>query len=235
MAPRTTYANLGDGFQPFSLWDQSLADMGSLGTIPCTAAGANAIVLTPLGTVLSPNVTTPNALQVFSFLAAASSTAAVTVQIGSTAALKLYRGDGVTQIGSGELQSGWYYTIAYNAALNSSAGGFQIAGSSGASSGTFQYITAGATVTVAAADSLIIINKTVGSATTVNLPAALSKLGKVKVVDFKGDSDVNPITVNRSGSDTFNGGATSWTISGPGASAVFDPIVNSGVSIGYAV
>jgi hypothetical protein len=235
MAPRTTYANLGDGFQPFSLWDQSLADMGSLGIIPCTAAGTNAIVLTPTGTVFSPNVTTPNALQVFSFLAAASSTASVTLQVGSTAALKLYRADGITQIGSGEIQSGWYYTAAYNSALNSGAGGFQLAGSSAGSSGTVQYITAGATVTVAATDGLIIINKTVGSATTVNLPAALAKLGKVKVVDFKGDSDVNPITVNRAGSDTFNGGATSWTISAPGASVVFDPVVNSGVSVGYAV
>jgi hypothetical protein len=35
MAPRTVYANLQDGLQPFSLWDQSLADMGNLGVIPC--------------------------------------------------------------------------------------------------------------------------------------------------------------------------------------------------------
>lgn len=234
MAPRTTYANLGDGFQPFTVWDQSLADMGSLGVIPCLAVGANAIVLTPISSVFSPFVTVPNALQVFSFLAAANSTAAVTLQIGSTAALKLYRADGTTQVGSGEIQSGWYYSVAYNSALNSGAGGFQVSGSAG-SSGTTQYITAGATVTVAAADGLIIINKTVGSATTVNLPAALAKLGKVKIVDFKGDSDVNPITVNRTGSDTFNGGLTSWTISGPGASDVFDPVVNGGISVGYAV
>lgn len=234
MAPRTVYASLSDGLNPLSLWDQSLADMGSLGVIPCTAAGTNAITLTPIAAVFAPNVTTPVALQSFSFLAAATSTGPVTVQVGATGALKLYKADGLTQVGSSDLQSGYLYEISYNAALNSSAGGFQISGSAG-SAGTTQYITAGATITVAATDSLIIINKSVGSATTVNMPAALSKLGKVKIVDFKGDSDVNPITVNRNGSDTFNGGATSWTINAPGASVVFDPIVNGGASIGYAV
>jgi hypothetical protein len=235
MAPRTVYANLGDGFQPFTLWDQSLADMGALGVIPCTAAGTNAIVLSPVGTVFSPSVTTPNALQVFSFLATASSTAPVTLQVGSSGALKLYRADGVTQIGAAEIQSGWLYTASYNAALNSSAGGFQISGSASVGASTSQYITAGTTVTVSATDGLIVINKASGSPTTVNLPAALTKVGKVKIVDFKGDSDVNNITVNRSGSDVFNGGLTSWVIAAPGASTVFDPVVNGGSGIGYAV
>lgn len=235
MAPRTTYANLVDGFQPFSLWDQSLADMGSLGIIPCTATGTNAIVLSPIGTVFSPNIGTPNALQLFSFVATATTTAAVTMQVGATGALKLYHVDGATQAGSGDIQNGWAYIVWYNSALNGGSGGFQAANSGTTSAATFQYITAGATVTVASTDSLIIINKSVGSPTTVNLPAASSKVGRVKIVDFKGDANTNNITVNRSGSDTFNGGATSWTIAAAGASVVFDPIVNSGTSIGYAV
>lgn len=126
MAPRTVYANLADGLQPFNLWDQSLADMGSLGITPCTAVGTNSIVLTPIPTVFAPTVAIPQALQAFSFVAVASSSGAVTVQVGTTAALKLYRMDGVTQASTGDLITTVTYLINYNAALNSAAGGFQI-------------------------------------------------------------------------------------------------------------
>lgn len=95
---------------------------------------------------------------------------------------------------------------------------------------TSQVITTG-DCTVQPNDGLIIINKTVGAATTVTLPAASLKVGKVKIVDFKGDASTNNITVSPNGAETFNGGNTSWTISGDGASSVFDPIPG----IGYAV
>lgn len=126
MAPRTIYANLADGLQPFNLWDQSLADVGSLGIIPCTAAGANAIILTPIAGVFPPNITLPQALQAFSFVASANSTGPVTIQIGTTTALKLYRMDGATQATTGDLNATVAYVVNYNAALNSAAGGFQI-------------------------------------------------------------------------------------------------------------
>lgn len=125
MAPRTIYANLADGLQPFTLWDASLADMGSLGVIPCTATGTNAIVLIPVGTANAPNITIPRALQVFSFVAVGNSSGAVTIQVGTTAALKLYRIDGVTQATTGDLVSTVTYLICYNPALNAAAGGFQ--------------------------------------------------------------------------------------------------------------
>lgn len=96
---------------------------------------------------------------------------------------------------------------------------------------TYQVITSGDCI-VQPNDGLIIINKTVGAATAVTLPSSLVKVGKVKIVDFKGDAGTNNITVNPDGSETFNGGATSWVISGDGASAVFDPIPTG---LGYAV
>lgn len=126
MAPRTVYASLQDGLQPFSLWDQSLADMGSLGVTPCTAVGANSIVLTPIAGVFPPNVTTPQSLQAFSFVAAANSTGPITIQVGTIPAAKLYRMDGVTQATTGDLSASVLYLIGYNAPLNSGAGGFQI-------------------------------------------------------------------------------------------------------------
>lgn len=98
-----------------------------------------------------------------------------------------------------------------------------------ASSGV-RVITAAGDVNVAASDGLIIMNKTVGAATNVFLPASISKIGSVKIVDWKGDSATNPITVKPNGSEIFNDGQTSWPIQGAGASATFNPI-----GIGYAV
>lgn len=99
-----------------------------------------------------------------------------------------------------------------------------------ASGQTIQIITDG-DCTVQPNDGLIIINKGTGAATAVTLPAASSKVGKVKIVDFKGDASTNNITVNPNGSETFNGGATSWVIDGDGGSAVFDPIPGTGYAV----
>lgn len=95
---------------------------------------------------------------------------------------------------------------------------------------TYQVIDSGDCI-VQPNDGLIIINKTVGAATTVTLPSSATKVGKVKIVDFAGDASTNNITVTPDGSETFNGGATSWVISGDGASVVFDPIPG----LGYAI
>jgi len=122
MAPRTVYANLADGLQNLSLWDQSLADMGTLGVIPCTAAGTNAIVLTPIASAYAPNVSTPpNQLQAFSFVATATSTGSVTVN-----GLKLYKEDAASQAGANDILVNVLYGIVYNSALNGAAGGYQI-------------------------------------------------------------------------------------------------------------
>jgi hypothetical protein len=75
------------------------------------------------------------------------------------------------------------------------------------------------------------MNRTVGAASNVNLPSSASKIGKVKVSDFKGDSGTNIITVNATGTDKFPGGGTTWQIAGNGASVVFDPIPGIGYSV----
>lgn len=87
---------------------------------------------------------------------------------------------------------------------------------------TTQIITAG-DVTVANNDGLIVVNKTVGAATTVTLGAASSKIGPVKIVDFKADSGTNNITINAAGSDKFNGNLSTWVIGADGGSVVLHP------------
>lgn len=140
MAPRTTYANLADGLQSLSLFDQSLSDMGSLGVIPCTATGTNALVLTPVAGAFAPNAAYANNNQ-FSFVAVATSTGAVTVNVGALGFLNVYRSDGVTLVGSGDIVIKGFYGLAYSAALNSNAGGFYL-GVSGSVTGTGAYVLA---------------------------------------------------------------------------------------------
>lgn len=91
-----------------------------------------------------------------------------------------------------------------------------------AASQTQQIITTG-NATVAAADGLIVINKTVGAATTVTLGAASAKIGPVKIADFKGDAGTNNITINAAGSDKFSGNLSSWVIGADTGSVVLHP------------
>lgn len=61
---------------------------------------------------------------------------------------------------------------------------------------TQRLVTAAGAVTVAADDADdILINKTVGAATTVNLPLSASRTKPVKIVDAKGDASTNNITI----------------------------------------
>jgi hypothetical protein len=95
---------------------------------------------------------------------------------------------------------------------------------------TVQIVTAAGDVTVQPNDRLIILNKTVGAATNVILPAAATKVGRVKVIDWKGDSDVNNVTIVPNGAELIQGLA-SWKLWAPNASADLAPV--SG--LGYAV
>jgi hypothetical protein len=57
-------------------------------------------------------------------------------------------------------------------------------------------VTAAGAVTVSATDADdILINKTSGAATTVNLPTSASRSRNVKIVDAKGDATTNNITI----------------------------------------
>jgi len=124
MAPRTTYANLPVGLNPLSLFDQSLADMGKLGIIPCTASGTNAIVLTPRADSYVPDIAAYNDGQIYGFVPAGGSTGSVTLRYGALAAKNVYLATG-TQAGNGDIASG-YYGAVYISTLNSGAGGFYL-------------------------------------------------------------------------------------------------------------
>lgn len=72
----------------------------------------------------------------------------------------------------------------------------QIDGAVQSTKGQLTPITAAGTVTIGATDTGVAINKTVGAATTVQLPTAASRSGlPVIVKDMKGDANTNNITV----------------------------------------
>lgn len=98
--------------------------------------------------------------------------------------------------------------------------------------GAVQVVTAAGDVIVLPATQLLIMNRTADeSPSNIIMPAADDKIGPVKIVDWKANSGSFPHTINPSGSEIFQGGLTSWSLSGDGASVVLTPI--SGV--GYAV
>ena len=103
------------------LWRQVAAGFV---TVPCTATGTNAIVLTPTlhkegGLVLGNHMG-------FSFEAVATSSGLVTVKLADQIALKAYITNGATQANTGDVVDGSLYLALYLSTLDGGAGGFVI-------------------------------------------------------------------------------------------------------------
>lgn len=93
-------------------------------------------------------------------------------------------------------------------------------------------VTEAGDITVGVNTQLLIMNRTADeSPSNIILPSSASKVGAVKIVDWKGNAGSFPHTVTPNGSETFNGAAATWTIGGDGASSVFTPAS----TLGYAV
>lgn len=214
MAPRTVYANLVDGLQPFSLWDQSLADMGLLGTIPCTATNiGNAITLTPIAAAFSPTVPAYSNYLLFSFVSPVTLTGAGTVKVTGFAALNLYKSDGVTQAAAGDTIINGLTVVGYNSALNSSAGGFQLLSSTqqaAGGGGLVQVTTASATIT--AGTPAVAVNRAAPAATAITLPAVANQSTlPLSIFDWSTAVTAHTITLTTAGADTIMR-QSSWQI-----------------------
>ncbi len=124
MALPVVFATLAAGNEALALLDTQFAAVGALGIVPCTATGTNAIAL-------APNANTPaisayaNYLS-FSFVAAATCTSAVTINVNSAGALNAYKWGGASPLVAGDIVIGSTYRATYNLALNGGAGGFAV-------------------------------------------------------------------------------------------------------------
>jgi hypothetical protein len=94
-----------------------------------------------------------------------------------------------------------------------------------------QVVTSGASAAVEQNARTVVVNKTVGSATALELPDAHLKTCPVLISDFKGDAGTNNITITTSGTDTFPGGLTTWTIAADTGSVFLRPVAG----VGYAL
>lgn len=84
--------------------------------------------------------------------------------------------------------------------------GIGTASETDAPAGVTRVHTAAGNAVVAAADQCVIVNKTIGEATTVEIPAAADRNGvDVMIKDGKGDADVNNITPSFDAAETCDG------------------------------
>lgn len=98
--------------------------------------------------------------------------------------------------------------------------------------GAIRRVTEAGDITVSASTQLLLMDRTADeSPSNIIMPAAASKIGACKVVDWKGNAGSFPHTISLNGSEEFQGGLTTWTLGGDGASVVLDPAPG----LGYAV
>src|SRR5690349_3845713 len=90
-------------------------------------------------------------------------------------------------------------------------------------------VTSGAKVAISSTDNRpLLLNKTVGSATTVNLPAASTRVNQpVKIVDLKGDAASHNITIVPNGSEKIMGQSNLVIVSNYGGVTLW-PIATGG-------
>lgn len=94
---------------------------------------------------------------------------------------------------------------------------------------TIRTVTEAGDITVGANVQLLIMNRTADeNPSNITLPTSSAKVGKIKIVDWKGNSGTYAHTIKLQGSDEFQSGLTEWTLGGDGASVVFDPIPGKG-------
>ena len=124
MALPTTFANLTSATG--AELDNNFAALGACAPIPCTVAGANTLALTQAAN--TPTVGAYVQGQIYSGIAAQSNSGAVTAQLGSLAALSVYKdtASGPAVLISGDIIQKNVVDLQYDAALNTGAGGFHL-------------------------------------------------------------------------------------------------------------
>jgi hypothetical protein len=105
--------------------DADLAALGALTPIPCVVAGSNNISLTPEANTPVPAYAPYSQ---FSGVAAGTNNTQVTAQVGSLAALAVYKDTivGPVQLSGGEIVQNTKLLLMYDPTLNAGSGGFHL-------------------------------------------------------------------------------------------------------------
>jgi len=207
--PSFTFATFPAGNFPAADWDTNWTQTLALTNIYCTASGTNSIQLTPATTSPRPSAY-QNGMK-FTFIASGTNTGQVTIAFGSLASLQVYDQTGVAINAPGAVGSGTYYEAVYDSSLNSNAGGFRLQG--GLTFGaTYTMVTTAGNYTVLSSDVTILMNKTVGAATSIIAPTSSSRNQAITVKDYKGDAATNNITFVPQTGETIDGFTASQAV-----------------------
>lgn len=156
--------------------DTVFTQAGQLGVIPCAVAGTNDIVLTPTAGKTPVLSAYANYLR-FSGVVVISNSGAVTARIGALAILNVYKDSpsGPVVCTGGELIAGCMFTLVYDLALNSGAGGFHLVTTTAYAGGTISgavYINNNLTVTSLASVTMLMVGASASSITRILSAAA---------------------------------------------------------------
>ncbi len=129
-----------------AMLDQDFNAVGLLGTIPCAVAGTNTLTMTP--SVPAPPIVLQPQLR-FSGIAAASNTSAVNAVIAGLPSLNVYKDgpSGPAVLTGNEIILHNYFTLSYDPALNSNAGGYHLGTPTVNAAGTVTSVATGAGLT----------------------------------------------------------------------------------------
>lgn len=190
--------------------DADFNALGAMATIPCTASGTNTIALTPNSN--TPTISAYTTMSpIFAFIAAGSNSGATTINVSGVGAKTLYKTNGATAVGSGDIISGSLYLVNYNPALNASAGGFVLINPSLAQS----------------APTVTVLTST--SPATYTAPAGVVRQ-RVRLIAGGGGGGAQATNAGTAGANTSfqpNATGTAWTCVGGSGGAVGN--VNGGV------
>src|SRR5713101_1633352 len=113
--------------------DNNFTTFGALVPIPCTVAGTNSLTLTQNGTgvVPTPTISAYSTNMAFSGIASGTNTGPVNATIGSVGIVNVYKDGaaGPVALTGNEIILGNAFTLRFDAALNSGAGGFHLTSS----------------------------------------------------------------------------------------------------------
>lgn len=124
--------------------DQDFVALASGIVVACTATGTNAVTLAPVvGTV---TVSSYSDKDRYGFVAAATSTGPMTMQVNALGFVNVYKPGGVTQANAGDATISEYYDVVFVQTLNSNAGGFMLVGSPQVQEGSWTPVLAGSAV-----------------------------------------------------------------------------------------
>jgi hypothetical protein len=115
---------------PLQALDNNFTTFGALVPIPCGVAGTNTLTLTQnaAGLVPTPTISAYTNGMLFSGIAAATNNSVVTAAVGTAPSLNVYKDTlaGPALLVAEEITIGNAFTLRYDSALNSGAGGFHL-------------------------------------------------------------------------------------------------------------